>query len=325
MALRIYKRGVEFPHEGFVQLSIEEHFRKNGFSLAPEGRIDLQCSHPETGERWHIETKGATSAVGLDFRTGIGQLVQAMADQNAKHGLAMPDTPQFRAQIAKFSPWVVSRLGIHWLFVLADGSVEITSPERAGSTSPRALSPFDENGSAKAAGTVSHVVDPNRPWVGSAFQAGRSVLVLGESYVGTYEEESEYDDVYWQQCLDGHRTDPLFDALQTKLGVSGKIWWPTIAYTNLSLGSIGANTQTVVTPAQLRGGLPRLGVLLDRLRPGGVLVLGAATRDIAGPYLNRRGLPWSWVYHPSGKNNWMHGGRYACTPEMLQAAWGKLK
>lgn len=94
--------------------------------------------------------------------------------------------------------------------------------------------------------------------------------------------------------------------------------------TTMSPGSIGPNTQSVVTSAQLRAELPRLGTLLDRLQPGGVLVLGAKTREAARAFLDARGVPWRWVYHPSGKNNWMLGGRYACTPETLQAAWRDL-
>jgi hypothetical protein len=73
-----------------------------------------------------------------------------------------------------------------------------------------------------------------------------------------------------------------------------------------------------------RDGLPRLALLLDRLQPVGVLILGAATRDAAGRYIKEKGTPWQWVYHPSGKNNYMRGGRYACTPEQLRAAWRAL-
>lgn len=168
-------------------------------------------------------------------------------------------------------------------------------------------------------------IDPDRPWIGKHYQPKRSIFVLGESYVGSYEGEMEYDDAYWQKCLeDPAHTDPLFVALQEKLGIPGHQWWPTIAFTNLCIGTIGPTTETVVTPAQLRAGLPRLGNLLDRLQPGGVLVLGAATRDVAGPFLSKRGVLWRSVYHPSGKNNWMLGGRYACTPEMLQSAWLEL-
>lgn len=169
---------------------------------------------------------------------------------------------------------------------------------------------------------VAGEIDPNRPWVGPRYQPGRSIFVLGESYAGSYEGDLEYDDVYWRRCLDSSVTDPLYEALQQKLGIPGQLWWPEIAFTNLCIGSIGPTTATSVTDTQLRHGLPRLGALLDRLRPRGVLVLGAATRDVAGKLLNERRVPWRWVYHPSGRNN--RYGRYPCTPEMLQVAWGDL-
>jgi len=127
-AIRSYKRGLEFPHEGFVQLSIEAHFRAAGFDLINDGQVDLLCTHPTSGEAWHIEAKGLTTQVGLDFRTGLGQLVQGMRSETSKYGAAVPDTPAFRAQIAKLSPWVVSALHIHWLLVSPDGSVHIVAP-----------------------------------------------------------------------------------------------------------------------------------------------------------------------------------------------------
>ena len=123
-----YKRGLEFPHEGFVQLAIEDHFRKAGFQLVATGHVDLVCSHPTTGESWHIEAKGVTTQVGLDFRTALGQLVQGMQSQSTNHGIAVPDTPAFQAQVAKLSSWVASLLRIHWLFVSQDGSVRVVSP-----------------------------------------------------------------------------------------------------------------------------------------------------------------------------------------------------
>jgi hypothetical protein len=69
-----------------------------------------------------------TTQIGLDFRTGIGQLVQGMTNQESRHGLAVPDTPAFRVQVAKMSAWVVQRLGIHWLYVSADGDVHVVAP-----------------------------------------------------------------------------------------------------------------------------------------------------------------------------------------------------
>lgn len=124
----VYKRGLNFPHEGFVQSSIEAHFLAAGFRLESGCRADLVCSHPETGESWQVEAKGVTTQIGLDFRTGLGQLLQAMQLPAIRHGIAIPDTPAFRAQVARISPWVVAALGIHWLFVSQDGSVEVVCP-----------------------------------------------------------------------------------------------------------------------------------------------------------------------------------------------------
>lgn len=126
---RSYKRGLEFPNEGFVQLSIEAHFRAAGFDITNDGQVDLLCTHPVSGESWHIEAKGQTTQVGLDFRTGLGQLVQGMRSETSKYGAAIPDTAAFRSQVAKLSPWVVSALHIHWLFVSQNGAVQVVAPD----------------------------------------------------------------------------------------------------------------------------------------------------------------------------------------------------
>lgn len=121
-------RGLDFPHEGFVQKALEEHFGRLGFSLDPTGHADIQCRHPSTGEQWLVEAKGLTSAVGLDFRTGLGQLIQRMEDQKTKYALAVPDIPGFVAQCKSVPTWVRSALGIHWLLVAKDGGVRVLPP-----------------------------------------------------------------------------------------------------------------------------------------------------------------------------------------------------
>lgn len=125
---RAYKRGDQFPHEGFVQGAIERHFDKCGYSLDTSTHVDLLCTHPVTGEAWHIEAKGKTTAIGLDFRTCLGQLLQRMSRQHVRHGIAVPDMPQYRSQTKQVSTWVTDRLGLHWLFVAEDGTVEIVCP-----------------------------------------------------------------------------------------------------------------------------------------------------------------------------------------------------
>ena len=123
-----YLLGADFPHEGFVQRALERHFTSLGFHITPEGHADLVCVHPQTHERWIVEAKGRTAAIGLDFRTGLGQLLQRMSDQRSRYGLAMPNLPQFRRQCCDVKPWVREALGLHWLLIGADGTVQTYSP-----------------------------------------------------------------------------------------------------------------------------------------------------------------------------------------------------
>lgn len=118
-----YRYDSIFPRERFVQDALERHFAARGFLIDAAGTIDLKCSHPVTRERWQIEAKGATTQCGLDFRTGLGQLVQRMEDQDVIHAIAMPDLKQFRTQAATVAPWVVKALNMRWLLVSEDGAV----------------------------------------------------------------------------------------------------------------------------------------------------------------------------------------------------------
>jgi hypothetical protein len=128
---RSFKRGLDYPHEGFVQASIERYFATKGFELDTAGRVDLTCRHSEQGHCWHIEAKGVTTQIGLDFRTGLGQLLQAIVDEDVSYALAIPDTPAFRAQTERVSSYVRGALNLHWLFVRSDGTVMIEPPPRA--------------------------------------------------------------------------------------------------------------------------------------------------------------------------------------------------
>lgn len=129
MAKSTYLRGGDFPHEGFVQRAIEGYFSGLCFKAETGGHADLVCAHSETGERWLVEAKGLTKAVGLDFRTGLGQLVQRMADESCNYAVAVPDIPQFVKQCRAVSTGVRRKLRIHWLLVGPDGSVRRVDPE----------------------------------------------------------------------------------------------------------------------------------------------------------------------------------------------------
>ncbi len=120
--------GIEFPNEGFVQASIEAHFSGLGFVPMKSGHADFACIHPDSGECWRIEAKGATKAVGLDFRTGLGQILQGMTDDSIKYAMAVPDTDQFLRQAALVGEWVRKRLGLHFLIINAHGNVRTVDP-----------------------------------------------------------------------------------------------------------------------------------------------------------------------------------------------------
>jgi len=120
-----YRLGTDFPHEGFVQAALEQYFA--GCERFAAGHADLACVD-QAGVRWIIEAKGETADVGLDFRTGLGQLVQNMGDEDALYGLAVPDTQRFANQIARVPKWVQQTLRLHWLIVAADGRVRVERP-----------------------------------------------------------------------------------------------------------------------------------------------------------------------------------------------------
>ena len=128
MTPRRYPRGQDFPHEAFVQAAIERHFAGLGYEADSSGIADLQCWHRTSGDSWIVEAKGATAAVGLDVRTGLGQLLQRMGDRRARFALAVPDTPPFLRQLERVPAWVREQLGLSWLLVAEDGSVRHIEP-----------------------------------------------------------------------------------------------------------------------------------------------------------------------------------------------------
>ncbi|MGE5631954.1 MAG: hypothetical protein ACM3TR_12775 [Caulobacteraceae bacterium] len=125
-----YKRGLGYPNEGFIQQAIEAYFLKQGYIPLPEKYTDFVCIHPETSQKWAIEAKGETKAIGLDFRTCLGQLLQRMSTKDVCYGIAMPDTPAYRQQTSQVQPWIREALNLYWLYVSEDGSVVVVGPKK---------------------------------------------------------------------------------------------------------------------------------------------------------------------------------------------------
>jgi hypothetical protein len=77
-------------------------------------------------ERWVIECKGTGSIPPMQnnyFVGVVGELLQRMSDERAKHSIAFPDVPKFRRLWTELPTMVKERLKLTALFVSDDGSV----------------------------------------------------------------------------------------------------------------------------------------------------------------------------------------------------------
>lgn len=123
-----FQRGLGFPHEGFVQAAIINHFRDQNYTIREEGFADLVCVCETRRCKWIIEAKGVTAAIGLDFRTGLGQLIQGMKEEGVNYAIAVPRTEQFLKQCSRVATWVRMALNLHFLFVDEHGNVRVVHP-----------------------------------------------------------------------------------------------------------------------------------------------------------------------------------------------------
>jgi len=77
-------------------------------------------------ERWVIECKGTGSIPPMQnnyFVGVIGELMQRMSDERAKHSIAFPDVPKFRRLWSELPAIVKDRLKLSALLVSEDGTV----------------------------------------------------------------------------------------------------------------------------------------------------------------------------------------------------------
>lgn len=114
----------------FVIEAIRRHFVSAGYAPFPHGHVDFAGRRASTGETRVIEAKGETSAVGLDFNTGLGQLLTCMTLQGARYALAVPATPRYLGQCAKVPSLVRERLDLHLILVRRDGALALIGPSQ---------------------------------------------------------------------------------------------------------------------------------------------------------------------------------------------------
>lgn len=80
-----YKKSSDYPNECFIQKAVEQYFERLGYIKQKIAYSDYVGINPSTNEKWVVEAKGETAAIGLDFRTCLGQVVQRMEESSTNY------------------------------------------------------------------------------------------------------------------------------------------------------------------------------------------------------------------------------------------------
>jgi hypothetical protein len=123
---KYFKNDNCYPYEAFVQESIENYFRSLGYELKTNEQVDLIAM--KGNERWVIEAKGLTSAVGTDFNTCLGQLIKSIKDENTTYAIAVPKHTKYRHQCELISDYFRNLIRLHVLLVDETGEINIVFP-----------------------------------------------------------------------------------------------------------------------------------------------------------------------------------------------------
>lgn len=140
-ALALWSLAVSARRETRVEQTLEAALTEDGLKRSLEawlkadswtvtiawGRghgIDIDAC--KAGRRWIIEAKGQGSrnAMRVNYFLGVlGELLQRMTDEQARHSVALPDLPQFRALWERLPRLAKARTGITALFVASSGQI----------------------------------------------------------------------------------------------------------------------------------------------------------------------------------------------------------
>lgn len=124
--MKQFKNPIDFPYEGFIQKSIEAYFEQAGYYIEKDGQVDLIAT--KGSEKWIIEAKGITSAIGTDFNTCLGQLIKSMTSDQNKYAIAIPKHPKYKHQCDLLSDYFRQLVKLHILVVDSTGDVKIIEP-----------------------------------------------------------------------------------------------------------------------------------------------------------------------------------------------------
>jgi hypothetical protein len=136
----------------------------------------------------------------------------------------------------------------------------------------------------------------NKIWVGPNY-SDRRILVLGESWYGSWADNTDYG--YVSQYLKGAIVDGMYTRMANACGALSKVdYWNGIAFTNF-VQRVGDNRADRPTRQAYLDARPRLRTLVEKLRPRGVWVLGREQAMYSQPVLNDMGVPNEATAHPT--------------------------
>lgn len=124
--MKYFKKENVFPYEAFVQTSIEEYFEKQGYEVEKDGQVDLIAV--KGSDRWVVEAKGITEAIGTDFNTCLGQLVKSMTSRENQYAIAIPKHVKYKRQCSMLSSYFRELVQLHILVIDDQGEVKIIEP-----------------------------------------------------------------------------------------------------------------------------------------------------------------------------------------------------
>ena len=122
-----FKKDKMFPNEAFIQVALEKYFLKLGYEIKSDGQVDILAF--KENEKWIVEAKGLTSAVGLDFNTCIGQIVKSMDCETTNYAIAIPEHAKYIIQCSKIPSAFRERNNLYFLFVDEKENIRVVEPK----------------------------------------------------------------------------------------------------------------------------------------------------------------------------------------------------
>jgi arsenate reductase-like glutaredoxin family protein len=128
-----------FPEDD-VKRAVEAHLLDQGFRVAVawgrERGVDIDARHPD-GRRFLIEAKSGLASdqqQGSYFLGALGELIQRMADPDARYALALPRNRRYRGLVSRLPGLAWQRLGlvVFWVDRDTDGVATVTVQEHPG-------------------------------------------------------------------------------------------------------------------------------------------------------------------------------------------------